>query len=259
MNNVQIFSTPEFGEIRTIKINNEPYFVANDISKALGYSNPQKAIRDHCKGVNEMETPTKGGVQSMKYIPESDVYRLIMRSKLPNAELFQDWVCKEVIPSIRKHGAYLTPEKIEEALLNPDTIIKLATNLKKEQERRVIAECKVALLEEITIENAPKVLFASAVETSAQSCLVGELAKILHQNGVDIGQNRLFEWLRDNNYLCIKGENYNVPTQKAMEMGLFEIKVRTINNPDGSSIVKRTPKVTGKGQIYFVDKFLCHQ
>lgn len=255
MNEVQIFSSPEFGEIRVVQFNNEPYFVASDVAKTLGYAIPQKAVLAHCKHCSKMEHPSNKGT-ILNIIPESDLYRLVMKSKMPQAEQFQDWVCMQVLPSIRKHGAYMTPEKIEEVLLNPDTLIKLATNLKQEQQRRIIAECKVTFLEEVTIENAPKVLFATAVEGSDHSCLVGELAKVLCQNGIEIGQNRLFEWLRENNYLCTKGESHNIPTQKAMEMGLFELKKRTVNKPDGTSIVTTTPKITGRGQIYFVNKFL---
>lgn len=254
MNDVQIFSNPEFGEIRTAMVNEEPLFLVNDVCAALGHSNPRKAVTDHCstKDVTKRDTLTRGGTQSMTYVNESGLYSLIMGSKLSQAQQFKHWVTSEVLPAIRKHGAYMTPEKIEEVLLNPDTIIQLATSLKEERTERL-------RLEAINREQAPKVLFASAVETSHNSCLVGELAKILCQNGVEIGQNRLFEWLRENNYLCTKGESHNIPTPKAMEQGLFEIKKRTINNPDGSSLVTTTTKVTGKGQIYFTSKFLSKE
>ena len=185
----------------------------------------------------------------MVYSPEKDVYRLIMRSNLPDAEKFQDWVCDEVLPSIRKYGAYMTNETLEKALTSPDFLIQLATNLKEEKQKRIEAEQKIQ-------KDAPKVLFADAVSTSQRSCLVAELAKILQQNGVNIGQNRLFTWMRENGYLCQKGQYYNQPTQKAMELGLFELKQTSITKPDGSVLVTTTTKVTGKGQIYFVEKFL---
>lgn len=200
--------------------------------------------------------PTQSGIQPIKYGKESEVYRLTMKSKLPNAEKFQDWVCDEVLPSIRKHGAYMTQETLEKALTSPDFLIQLATNLKEEQQKRIEAEKKVEVAEKQIEQDAPKVLFANAVTTSQRSCLVAELAKILQQNGVNIGQNRLFAWMRENGYLCSKGQYYNQPTQKAMDLGLFELKQTTINKPDGSILVSTTTKVTGKGQVYFVDRFL---
>ena len=179
MNGIQIFQNNQFGQIRVAtNENGEPMFAATDIARTLGYSNPQKAIRDHCKGVNESFTPTESGIQSMKFIPEADVFRLIMKSRLPQAEQFQDWVCGDVLPSIRKHGGYLTPEKVEEALLNPDTLIQLATQLKNERAKRIEAEAHSKELE-------PKALFADAVATSDRSILIAELAKILRQNGVE--------------------------------------------------------------------------
>lgn len=179
-----------------------------------------------------------------------------MKSKLPDAEKFQDWVCDEVLPSIRKHGAYMTQETLKKALTSPDFLIQLATNLKEEKQKRIEAEQKAEIAEQKFQKDAPKVLFADAVSTSQRSCLVAELAKILQQNGVNIGQNRLFSWMRENGYLCQKGDYYNQPTQKAMKLGLFELKKTSITKPDGSVLVTTTTKVTGKGQIYFVDKFL---
>ena len=224
-------------------------FCLADVAKTLGYSNPAKAVIDHCKGVTVLETPTQSGVQPIKYGKESEVYRLTMKSKLPDAEKFQDWVCDEVLPSIRKYGAYMTHETLEQALTSPDFLIRLATSLKEEKQKRLEAERKIQ-------KDAPKVLFADAVSTSRRSCLVAELAKILQQNGVSIGQNRLFAWMRENGYLCRKGEYYNQPTQKAMEIGLFEVKKTAISKPDGSVLVSTTTKVTGKGQVYFIGKFL---
>lgn len=250
MKDLQIFNSPQFGDIRAITDeNNNPLFCLLDIARSLGYSNPQEAIRTHCKGVSEILTPTKGGSQMLRFGKEAEVYRLVMRSKLPDAEKFQDWVCEEVLPAIRKHGAYITPKTIEDILNNPDFGIQLLSTLKNERAKRIKAETQNKELQ-------PKAVFADAVTASKRSCLIGELAKMLNQNRVNIGQNRLFEWLRSNGYLCKKGEYYNQPTQKAMNLGLFEIKKNVINKPDGSKLMTSTTKVTGKGQIYFVHKFL---
>lgn len=184
------------------------------------------------------------------FIPENIFYRLAMKAKNEAAEAFQAKIADEVIPSIRKHGAYMTPETLEAAILNPDTMIRLCTALKDEQDKRKALENKV-------YEDAPKVLFANAVSTAKTSILIGEQAKILKQNGINIGQNRLFEWLRKNGYLISrKGSDYNMPTQRSMEQGLMEIKETTVTNPDGSIRVNKTPKITGKGQIYFSNRFI---
>lgn len=187
------------------------------------------------------------------FIPENIFYRLAMKAKNEAAEHFQAKIADEVIPSIRKYGAYMTPDKLEEVLLKPDTLIQLAQNLKAEQEKRRALEVKME-------EQKPKVLFAESVEVAKTSILIGELAKLLKQNGINIGQNRLFEWLRNNGYLIRRqGSDYNMPTQRAMEMGLFEIKETTITHSDGHIHVSKTPKVTGKGQVYFVNLFLSRE
>ena len=254
MSNIKIFKNAAFGEVRVADINGKPMFAASDVAKALGYARPADAVTAHCKGVAILPTPSANQfgtvvMQDMKYIPESDVYRLVMRSKLPQAEQFQDWVCDDVLPSIRKHGAYATPDTVEKMIGDPDFAIQLLQNLKEERTRRLAIEAEREAAR-------PKELFADAVATSDRSCLVAELAKILQQNGIDIGQNRLFDWLRRNGYLCSKGEYYNQPTQRAMELGLFEVKKTSITKPDGSVLVTTTTKVTGKGQIYFVNRFL---
>lgn len=251
MADLQIFNSSEFGAIRTLEDKEEVLFCAADVARALGYSNPRDAIRRHCKkGVVKHDILSSGGIQSFSFIPKGDVYRLIAHSKLPAAEKFESWVFDEVLPTIHKHGAYMTPDKLEEALLKPDTLIQLAQNLKDEQEKRRALEVKVE-------EQKPKVLFAESVEAAKTSILIGELAKLLKQNGIKIGQNRLFEWLRTNGYLIKRqGSDYNMPTQRAMEMGLFEIKETTITHSDGHIHVSKTPKVTGKGQVYFVNLFL---
>lgn len=198
--------------------------------------------------LSELGFPHKWGKDD--FIPENVFYRLAMKAKNETAEKFQAFVADEVIPSIRKHGAYMTPDKLEDILLNPDTLITLATELKKERAAR-------EHLEGLRLLDKPKVIFADAVCASKRSILVGELAKLLKQNGVEIGQNRLFEWLRNNGFLISrKGSDYNMPTQKAMEMGLFEIKETAIPHSDGYITVSLTPKVSGKGQKYFVNRFL---
>lgn len=187
------------------------------------------------------------------FIPENIFYRLAMKAKNEAAERFQAKIADEVIPSIRKHGAYMTPETLEAAILNPDTMIKLCTALKDEQEKRKALEQQIE-------SQKPAVLFTGAVETSKTSILIGELAKILKQNGINIGPNRLFEWMRQNGYLIKrKGTDYNMPTHRSMEMGLFEIKETAINNPDGSIRISKTPKVTGKGQVYYINLFLSKE
>jgi len=251
-NKLQIFENPQFGKIRTVEINGEIYFVAADVCKILEVgdtSNAVKSLDDDEKGTYNISTV--GGVQKMLIVNESGLYRLIFKSRKPEAKNFQRWVTHEVLPSIRKHGAYMTGATLDEIADNPDLLMKLAQNLKAEREKRIAAEKTIE-------EQKPKVLFADAVETSQTSILIGELAKLISQNGVKIGQNRLFAWLRDNGYLIkAKRADYNMPTQNAMEMKLFEVKERTINNPDGSIKITKTPKVTGKGQQYFVNKFVA--
>lgn len=250
MQKMQMFESPEFGQVRTLTENGEVLFCGNDVAKALGYARPKDAIAAHLKGAVKRRLLSNGGKQEFVFIPEPDLYRLIFGSKLPTAEKFTDWVTKEILPAIRKTGVYLTDEALEAAILNPDTIIKLALELKAERNMRQDLELQIAA-------DAPKVALAEAIVTSPDSILIGDLAKILCQNGLDIGQNRLFSWLRLNGYLCRRrGESYNLPTQKAMEMGLFEVKETTVIHNSGLTKVMKTPKVTGLGQQYFVNLFL---
>lgn len=251
MNELQIFNNEEFGEVRMAEINGKPYFVATDVATALGYTNPRKAISDHCKGVTKRDTPTSSGVQQMSYINEGDLYRLIMKSKLPSAEKFEKWVMEEVLPSIRKNGGYIAGQ---ETLSDEELMAKaLLVANNKIAERDKIIEQKQARIEQMK----PKEIFADAVATSHTSILVGDLAKLICQNGYQIGAKRLFSWLRDNGYLIKrKGADWNMPTQKSMEMGLFEIKESTHINGSGCNVTTRTPKITGKAQVYFVNKFL---
>lgn len=246
---VEIFSNPQFGDIRVVTSEDgEPMFGATDVANLLGYSNPQKAIRDHCKGVNEMDTPTKNQygavvVQKMKYISESDVYRLVMRSKLPDAEKFQDWVCEEVLPSIRKHGAYMTSETLEKAILSPDFLIQLATNLKDEQQKRLQAEKEVAKLK-------PKAELMDKVLDSGEKIDIGQTAKILN---LPYGRNTLFKKLRE---IGIFFKNRNEPKQEYVDRKYFELKEQWIerNNHDGFAIVKVL--VTQKGLEFINSKLL---
>lgn len=250
MKNLQIFKNNDFGEIRTLEEDGRILFCASDVAKALGYSKPNDAVARHCRATTKRSTPISGKMQEINFVPEGDVYRLITHSKLPTAEKFESWVFDEVLPSIRKHGAYMTPETLEKVLLSPDTLMQLAQNLKDEQEKRKELETKIE-------QDKPKVLFADAVATAQTSILIGELAKLLKQNGVDMGQNRLFEWMRQNGYLIRRqGSDYNMPTQRSMEQGLFEIKETTVVHADGHTHINKTPKVTGKGQAYFVTMFL---
>lgn len=249
MEEMQVFRNEQFGEVRTIEENGKPLFCGSDVARALGYSRPNEAVARHAKGTLKRRIPTNGGEQEMLFIAEGDVYRLITHSKLPTAEKFERWVFDEVLPTIRKHGAYLTPETLEAALLNPDYLIKLATALKEETEKRKALEAREK-------ENAPKVLFADSVGTSKSTILVGDLAKIIRQNGVDIGRTRMFDWLRSSGYLMKDGQSKNMPTQYSMELGLMEIKERTVSTPSGT-IINKTPVITGKGQLYFVNKFLA--
>jgi anti-repressor protein len=246
MNHTQIFNY-QGSDIRTVVINNEPWWIAKDVCDVLELSNPTVALQSLDE--DERSKFNLGRQGETNIVNEPGLYSLIMRSRKPEARTFKRWITHEVIPTIRKHGAYMTPEKLEEVLLNPDTLIRLATDLKAEREARIAAETKIEA-------DRPKVLFAEALETSSNTILIGELAKLLKQNGVDVGQNRLFERLRHEGYLMrTRDERWNDPTQRAMEMGLFEVKVRSINNPDGSVRTIKTTKVTGKGQIYFINKF----
>ena len=223
--------------------NGEPWFVAKDVCDILGLENSRKATAELDPDEKNTVTISDGipGNPNKTIISEPGLYKLIMRSRKPEAKEFQRWVTHEVLPSIRKHGAYMTQQTLDKALTSPDFLIQLATKLKEEQE-------KVKELE-------PKARFADAVAASDGTCLIGELAKMLRQNGLDIGQNRLFETLRQDGYLGKTGSNRNVPTQKAMDLGLFRIKETAITHSDGHVTINRTAKVTGKGQTYFISRY----
>ena len=248
---LQIFNNPEFGEVRTVNIDGEPWLVGKDVATALGYVDTFGALKKHVDDEDKQNCQNDSfeSPRGMTIINESGLYSLVLSSKLPTAKKFKRWVTSEVLPTIRKTGAYATDDTLEKMLASPDFGIKLLTELKSEQEKRKAAEATIE-------EQKPKVLFAQAVETSKTSILIGELAKLIKQNGVDIGQNRLFAWMRENGYIVKGGTQKNMPTQKSMKLGIMEIKERTINNPDGSVRLTKTPKITGKGQTYFVNKFL---
>lgn len=250
MNQLQHFNF-KGRQVRTVVVDNEPMFVGKDVADILGYQNGSRDVNTHVEEEDRLkyQISTSGQSREMTIINESGLYSLVLSSKLPTAKEFKRWVTHEVLPSIRKHGAYMTPETIEKAIYNPDFIINLATQLKDEQ-------AKTAALKADNETMKPKALFADAVATSHTSILIGDLAKLIRQNGVDIGQNRLFAWLREHGYLIGSGDRRNMPTQRAMDLGLFDIKERTFQNPDGSVRITKTTKVTGKGQQYFINKFL---
>lgn len=244
MNELQIFNNEEFGEIRTVTIDNEPWFVGKDVAEALGYAEPRSAVSkkvEECdRGVAEMETPS--GKQKMTTINESGLYALIFGSKLESAKRFKHWVTSEVLPSIRKTGGYDMKQPQGKELL---ALAVLEAQKTIEEQTAQIEEMK------------PHAILGQAITTANTSILVGDLAKILRQNGVDIGAQRLFGWMRENGYLIKrKGSDWNLPTQKSMDMGLFEIKESVHIDGNGCNKISRTPKISGKGQQYFINKFL---
>lgn len=257
MNELKVFSFNS-NQVRTIQQDGEPWFVLKDVCAALGISNTADVynrLDPDEKGVDSIDT--LGGSQEMNVVNESGLYNVILRSDKPQAKPFRKWVTSEVLPSIRRHGAYMTPEALEEAIINPDYLLSIVTALKEETDKRKALEATNLNLETKICNDKPKVLFADAVEASQTSILVGELAKILRQNGIDMGQNRLFKWLRGHGYLISRnGTDYNMPTQRSMELGLFEIKERTINDPSGTVRITKTPKLTGKGQQFFINKLM---
>jgi anti-repressor protein len=250
MNELQIFNNEEFGEIRTITKDDKTYFAGSDVAKALGYAIPHKAVQTHCKGVLKWNIPTSSGNQDVLFITEGDIYRLIMKSKLPSAEKFEKWVMEEVLPSIRKNGGYIAGQETlsDEELLSKALMVA---------QRKIDEKNNIIAMQDSRIQGMiPKEIFADAVSASHTSILIGDLAKLICQNGVQIGQKRLFEWLRENNFLIKSGTSRNMPKQRYVEQGLFEVKESNIQNPDGSVRITKTTKVTGKGQVYFVNKFL---
>ena len=246
MNELQTFSFNN-QPVRTVQLNNQPYFNLKDVCEVLDIKNHKDVVsRLNPKGVDTTDTLTNGGMQKMTYINESNLYKTIFQSRKEEAEQFTEWVTSEVLPAIRKTGVYLTDEKAYDITHNPQSLADLLMQAGEQLKQKEI----------IIQEMRPKALFADAVATADTSILIGDLAKLIKQNGHDIGQKRLFEWLRNHDYLIKSGNSKNMPTQKSMELKLFEVKERTINNPDGSVRITKTTKVTGKGQQYFINKFL---
>ena len=251
MSDIQIFNYNS-REVRTIQKDGEPWFVLRDVCNVLGISH----VKDTADRLDQDEVgqteviDSLGRKQAATIINESGLYNVILRSDKPEAKPFRKWVTSEVLPTIRRHGMYATPDTVEKMLADPDTTIKLLETIKQERAARLALEAQAEA-------DKPKVLFADAVSASHTSILVGDLAKLLRQNGVEIGQNRLFSFLREKGYLCSQGERYNLPTQRSMDRGWFQVKETTINQPNGSVRITRTVKVTGKGQQYFINLFLA--
>lgn len=244
---IQLFNSPEFGQIRTITENDDIYFVGKDVAEILGYTNPSKALADHVDPEDKLnnETLLSLGQRGGWLINESGLYSLVLSSKLPSAKRFKRWITSEVLPALRRQGGYMLTSENE----TPEQIMARALKIADEALKR-----KDALIDELK----PKALFADAVSVSKNTCLVGELAKLMRQNGVDIGQNRLFARLRHDGYLGRHGRNHNVPTQRAVELGLFVSIERLISHPDGHTTLHRTPMITGKGQRYFIEKYVLN-
>lgn len=242
MNELKQFNF-ENNQVRTLLINDEPWFVGKDVAQILGYSNPRDALSKHVDDEDKNSVAIRDGNKgnpNQTVINESGVYALVFSSKLQSAKKFKHWVTSEVLPTLRKTGSYATPQLTGEELM-AKALIEAKSVLERQNKQ--------------IIEMKPKALFADTVAASDSSILVGQEAKLISQSGCKMGQNRFFAWLRENGYLCSKGENYNMPTQKSREMDLIEIKIRTVTNPDGSVRETKTPVITGKGQIYFINKF----
>lgn len=252
MNNLQIFDSPDFGQIRTIQQNGEPWFVGKDVAKILGYERADNAIRNHVDDEDKLmhQISASGQNREMYIINESGLYSLILSSKMPKAKEFKRWVTSEVIPAIRKTGGYIAgSENMTDSEIMAKAVLVAQSTIQQRDQRIKELESDVAAAK-------PKVLFADAVSASDSTILIGDLAKILKQNGHPIGQKRLFCWMREQGYLIKRqGADYNSPTQRAMEMGLFKIKETAISHSDGHVSVSKTTKVTGKGQQYFINKF----
>lgn len=253
MNNLQIFNSPEFGQVRTIQQNGEPWFVGKDVAEILGYQNGSRDINRHVDE-DDRQNYQNGTFESnrgLTIINESGLYSLILSSKMPKAKEFKRWVTSEVIPAIRKTGGYIAgSENMTDAEIMAKAVLVAQSTIQQRDQRIKELESDVAAAK-------PKVLFADAVSASDSTILIGDLAKILKQNGYNTGQKRLFQWLRDNGYLIKRqGADYNSPTQRSMELGLFRVKETPIIHADGHVTVNKTVKVTPKAQIYFANKFL---
>ena len=251
--NITIFNSPQFGDIRTAGTPEAPLFCLTDVCKALELQSSavMRRLEDGVISSHPI-SDNLGRQQLANFVTEDGLYDVILDSRKPEAKVFRKWVTSEVLPTIRKTGAYMTDSVIERTLNDPDYLIQLATKLKYERQQRIKAENKVK-------EAQPAITFTNAVSGSASSCLIGELAKLIDQNGYPMGEKRLFMWMRDNGYLGTKGERYNIPNQRYVEQGLFELKKGTRSGNNGVMYTTITTKVTGKGQVYFVNKFASKQ
>lgn len=253
MNELQIFNSPEFGQVRTVTIDGEPWFIAKDVATALGYSNTRDAIAKHVDDDDKNTVVIRDGKgnPNQTIINESGLYSLVLSSKLPTAKKFKHWITSEVLPAIRKTGGYIANA---ETMTDAEIMSKALLIAKQTIESR---EQRIHSLEAETERMKPKEIFADAVSASNSSILIGDLAKILHGNGIKIGRGRLFAWMREHGFLIKqKGTSYNMPTQRAMELGLFRVKEGSYVDGKGNNIITKTTKVTGKGQQYFINKFL---
>lgn len=263
MNQIQIFSSPQFGEIRTTGTHTDPWFCLADICRVLELQTGATKNRLNQGGISLINTPTSSGEQQMIFINEQNLYKLIMRSDKPQAEPFQDWVCGEVLTTIRRHGAYFTPQALEKAILDPDYLIRLANTIKEERAARIAAEEKASQLQshvekqqKVLQSAAPKVAFAEAVGKSDDSISIDLMAKLLAQNGVEIGEKRLFKWLRDNLYISDQKKTWNRPYQKWIERGYFRVETSTWKDTStGNTHISYIPRVTVKGQRHLVSVF----
>lgn len=249
-NELEIFKNEEFGEIRTLLINDNPYFCANDVAKALGYAKPNNAILTHCRATLKRGIPISGKIQDVNFIPEGDIYRLIMKSKLPSAEKFESWVVEEVLPSIRKHGAYMTNEVIERTLTDPDYLIQLATALKNERKEKELEKQRRKQAEKTIEQQKPLVEFANQVSDTTDLIDMRTMAKLLKDNNINIGRNRLFEFLRMKKILM----KDNQPYQQYVDAGYFKVNEYTYTNSLGKTKTNRQTFITVKGQLYITKK-----
>ena len=256
MNEIQVFNNPQFGAVRTAGTADNPMFCLADVCQAIGITNARnvKSRLDE-EDVHLVDTPTAGGTQQITFVTESGLYDVIIRSDSEQAKPFRKWVTSEVLPSIRKHGMYATEATVESMLNDPENAILMLQAYQRERKERLAAQQQVEKLEAQAIEDKPKIIYADAVKGSTSSCLIGELAKMIAQNGYPIGEKRLFQWMRDNHYLCSYGERFNQPYQQYIEQGLFTMK-QNVFSVDGEMRTRNTTKVTGKGQIYFINKFI---
>jgi anti-repressor protein len=245
-NQLQVFNSEEFGQVRVVEINGKPYAIANDVAKALGYKNTSKAINDHCRCITKCYIPhpqSPDKTIEVNAIPEGDIYRLIVKSDLPSSEKFESWLFDEVIPSINKHGIYMTPEVIEKTLSDPDFIIQLATQLKEERIKRIEAEKKIE-------QDKPLVAFAETCLKSKDNLLVREVSKVAQEQGMDIGEKKLYKKLREWGLVL----NYSTePSQRGMNSGYFVVEEKSVDTAYGVKLTSTT-KVTPKGQVFIIEK-----